>query len=131
MALSSYLNCSKTMKKPWYISPMLALGVIVFLAPATQAQVSASATVTLTVIAAPGLTITPVARQSQSLRLVSGHGTQDEPVLSFSCPQNVLIKMKKGNSTKATIDLRQGQVRDFSTNDFRGVSKVEVVYLGS
>ncbi len=119
------------MKNMLYIPLVLALGMIVLWASPTQAQVSASATVTLTVIAAPGLTIAPVARQSQSLPFVSNHGTQNAPVLSFSCPQNILIRMKKGNSTKATIDLRQGEVRDFSTNDFKGVSKVEVVYLGS
>ena len=119
------------MKKSWYIPLMLALAAIMFWAPPSQAQVSASATVTLTVIAAPGLTIAPVTRQSQSLPFVSRHGAQDKPVLSFSCPQNILIRMKNGNMTKATIDLRQGEVRDFSANDFKGVSKVEVVYLGS
>ncbi len=119
------------MKNTWYISLMLAVAAVVLWAPTTQAQVTATATVTLTVVAAPGLKIAPVSRQTQALSFVSTRAAQDQPILSFSCPQNVLIQMKKNNSTKMTISLRQGQVRDFSEKDFKGVSKVEVVYLGS
>lgn len=95
-----------------------------------QGRRTATATVTLTVIAAPGVTFSPTKANASSS--VAGVSNTSEGGMTLYGSNNVLIQL---NSSKATvnsqINLKANQVTTLTAKQLNGSSSVEMIYIGS
>lgn len=131
MALSWQHLCQKAMKKTKYISLFLTFIGLMLLASISNAQVTATATVTLTVIPAPGVNFSP-AKSNASSAVVASNLSSAEPAITLRGSSNMLLQLNSSNSNGNTqINFQRDQVKTLTAKDLRGVSSVEIVYLGS
>lgn len=119
------------MKKVKNISLLLTLIGILFLASESNAQVTATATVTVTVIPAPGLTFTPT-KLPESSAVVASNSVSEGPGVTFRSSNNVSVQLSFLNGAKKSqVNFQQDEVKTFTAKELRGVSSVQIVYLGS
>lgn len=119
------------MRNSKYISLLIAAIGIVFSASVSRAQVTATATVTLTVVSAPGVNFAPSAKWNTLSSPVADNGSHAMPEMTFRSPGNVLVRLNSVGTAPEKFNLEQGQVKTFTANELKGVSSVEIDYLGS
>jgi len=117
------------MKRKTNISLLLPAIALLFFASNSQAQVSATARVTLTVIPAPGINFSP-ANPAKPSTIVN---RSNDGGLTLRTSSNVAVVLKSSTSrtTLNTENVGQGTTKTLTTKDLNGVSSVEVLYLGS
>jgi len=98
-------------------------------ASTSRAQVTATARVTLTVVPAPGLNFTPAnpAKNSAAMSQADNGG------ITLHTSSNVAVMLKTSGEKNALENNNPGQgvTKTLTPKELSGVSKVEVVYLGS
>lgn len=122
------------MKNLKYISLLLATAGVFLAAPVAHAQVTATATITLTVVAAPGINFAPSTAMSAQTAAAPVGGVSRSaaaPGINFRSPGNVLVQLNSGNVSPVKYNLGEGEVKTFSAHQLKHVSSVEIVYLGS
>lgn len=119
------------MKTPKYISFILAAAAIMFSASISQAQVTSTAMVTLTVVPAPGMSMTTVQMQSRNPGLLASGESSKSQAMVFRSSQNVMVRLNSADRVTSKFDLQLGQVKTITAKQLKGISKVEIVYLGS
>ncbi len=104
---------------------------IMSLAPTTQAQVTATARVVLTVVPAPGMNFAPTPKQaSQPFAAGQMKATERNGVV-FQSTGNVMVQLNSTDARSSRFNFQQGESRTFTSNDLKNVTSVEIVYLGS
>ncbi len=117
------------MKKKLNISLLLSVLGFLICASTSQAQVTATARVTLTVIPAPGINFSP----TSSTKNLSSVNQTNNGGITLRTSSNVAIVLHSSDNDKVpnTNNFSQGQTKTFTSKELSGVSSVEVVYLGS
>jgi hypothetical protein len=114
-----------------YIS-LVPLVILLFLInPSTSYEQVATATVrvTLTVIPGPGIGFSP--QHSPTTSSPVNRRDDGGITLHASTPVDVSLMSTDRGKTVVTNHLDKGETRTLTSRDLVGVSKVEVVYLGS
>lgn len=119
------------MRCPKYILFLLATIGTLFAASACEAQVTATATVRLTVVPAPGMNFIP--STSPAFLSDSKNVAPDAPTgaMAFKSPGNVLVQLNSANSVTSKFDLREGEVKTFTERQLHDATSIEIDYLGS
>jgi hypothetical protein len=118
------------MKRRSNISLLLPILGLLICASASQAQVvTATAKVTLTVIPGPGVSFTPASQAKNPSSINQGN----DGGITIHTSSNVAVTLNTSAHRKMLNDnnLSEGGTRTLTSKDLTGVSKVEVVYLGS
>lgn len=119
------------MKKTRNISFLLALAPLIFYATLTKAQVTATATVTLTVVSAAGMNFTPASKLKTTSSIIRCGAASENQGVTFCSSENAMVQLNSSSSNPIKLDLQEGQVRTFSAGELKKVSSVEIIYLGS
>ena len=119
------------MKTSKYISLLLALMGVMMLASNSQAQVSATATVTLTVVPAPGMNFSRPSKATTSSSALTLPGKSLNSGIIFQSSSNVMVELHSRNLHSSRFSFGQGEARTFTSKELKGVSSVEIDYLGS
>ncbi len=94
----------------------------------TQAQVTAIARITLTVIPAPGINFA----STNPIKSLFSINQATDGAIALRASGNVSVVLNFHNH-KRILDMncfRQGETKTLTSKEFIGVSKVEVLYLG-
>lgn len=109
---------------PWFVIIGLPVHALI-----SQAQVTAIARITLTVIPAPGVNFAPtnLAKSSSSVNQTTDggitlHTSGNVAILLNSCHHKIVLEANY---------FGQGQTETLTSKEFIDVSKVEVLYLGN
>lgn len=102
-----------------------------FAAPASRAQVTATATVKLTVVPAPGMSFTPSRIPTVLAHTTNGNEGVPARGMTFESPGNVMVQLNSVNTVTSRIKMREGQVKTFTARQLHDVVSIEIDYLGS
>jgi len=120
----------KAMKRRSNISLLLSILGLLICASVSEAQVAtATARVTLTVIPGPGISFTPASQIKNPSSINQGV----DGGMTIHASSNVAVMLNSSADQKLLNDnkLSEGVTKTLTSKDLTGVSKVEVVYLGS
>ncbi len=103
-------------------------GAIIFAASA-NAQVRASATVSVKVVAAPGFSFERTSKLSDQRSVASAVSTPDGGIILHS-GSSLMVEIDSNNRS-SRLNLQNGEAKTLAATDLRNVTEVKVVYLGS
>ena len=102
-----------------------------FAASASSAQVTATATVKLTIVPAPGMNFIPSVAPTVLSRATIGSEGVPEQGMTFRSPGNVLVQLNSVNAVTSRFNMREGQVKTFTARQLHNAARIEIEYLGS
>lgn len=111
------------------IKLLLLLFGVVLCGQSARAQVTATATITLTVVSAPGFSFEQTA-QHQNKSALTGIVSKPDAGITFRSSSNIAVQLESLNHGDE-ISLRQGETKTLTRDELRGVTRVRVLYLGS
>ena len=116
-------------RKQYQCEILLVLGFLVC-SSTSRAQVTATARVTLTVKAAPGIILIPIVTIKNSLLTNQSNGVG---MIMTSATSNVAVILY-ASEDKRFLDIDpvgQGVTKTMTSKELKDISKVEVIYLGN
>lgn len=119
------------MLKPKFILLAPALFFLMLCASKTEAQVTATANVLLTVVPAPGIEFETDRQKNASLPIVNNLSGSGQGSITFQSSSNVTVKLKSRGAPAKMLTIKKGEVHTFTIKELKNISKIEVLYTGS
>lgn len=121
----------KAMRKRKLTSLPLAIIAVMLCVSEPKAQVTATARVTLNVVAVPGMDFNPALKRGSLSSIMTLGAVSENQYITFQSSSNVMVRLNSTNSGSRKLNFKQGQARTFTAREMKDVSRVEIVYLGS
>ena len=109
----------------------LAIIAVILCVSEPKAQVTATASVTVNVVAAPVMDFNSASKQGSLSSIMTLGAVSENQYITFQSSSNVMVRLNSTNSGPRRLNFKQDHSRTFTARELKNVSRVEIVYLGS